>query len=44
MLEIETKLLTSFHLQTNGQTKRMNQELEQHLQFFVNHRQKDWPE
>ena len=22
----------------------MNQELEQYLQFFVNHRQKDWPE
>ena len=25
MLGIETKLSTSFHLQTNGQTKRMNQ-------------------
>jgi len=22
----------------------MNQELEQYLRFFVNHRQKDWPE
>jgi len=22
----------------------MNQELEQYLQFFVDHRQKDWPE
>jgi len=22
----------------------MNQELEQYLQFFVEHRQKDWPE
>jgi len=28
MLEIETKLLILFHLQTNGQIKRMNQELE----------------
>ena len=28
MLGIETKLLTSFHLQTDGQTERMNQELE----------------
>ena len=44
MLEIETKLSTLFHLQTNGQTKRINQELEQYLQFFVNHRQKNWPE
>jgi len=24
--------------------ERMNQELEQYLQFFVNHKQKDWPE
>jgi len=44
MLEIETKLSTSFHLQTDGQTKRINQELEQYLQFFVDHRQKDWTE
>ena len=28
MLGIETKLLTSFHPQTDGQTERMNQELE----------------
>ena len=44
MLEIETKLLTSFHPQTNGQIERMNQELEQYLQFFIDHRQKNWPE
>jgi len=31
MLEIKTKLSTSFHPQTNGQTKWMNQELEQYL-------------
>ena len=35
---------TVFHPQTDGQTERMNQELEQYLQFFVEHRQKDWPE
>ena len=34
----------AFHLQTDGQTKQMNQKLEQYLQFFVDHRQKDWPE
>jgi len=31
LLGIETKLSTAFHLQTNGQTERMNQELEQYL-------------
>jgi len=44
MLGIETKLSTAFHPQTDGQTERMNQELEQYLRFFIDHRQKDWPE
>jgi len=44
ILEIETKLSISFHLQTDGQTKQMSQELEQYLQFFIDYRQKDWPE
>ena len=44
MLEIEMKLLTAFYLQTDGQTKQINQELEQYLRFFVDYRQKDWPE
>jgi len=44
MLGIETRLLTVFHPQTDRQTEWMNQELEQYLRFFVNHRQKDWPE
>jgi len=44
MLGIETRLSTAFHLQTDGQTEQMNQELEQYLRFFVEHRQKDWPE
>jgi len=44
MLGIKTKLLTAFHPQIDGQTERMNQELEQYLWFFVEHRQKDWPE
>jgi len=44
ILGIETRLLTAFHLQTNGQMERMNQELEQYLRFFVDHRQKDWLE
>jgi len=44
MLEIRTKLSTAFHPQTDRQTERMNQELEQYLQFFIDHRQKDWLE
>ena len=44
MLGIKTKLSISYHLQTDGQTERMNQELEQYLKFFIDHRQKNWPE
>ena len=44
MLGIKTKLSTAFYPQTNGQTERMNQELEQYLWFFIENRQKDWPE
>ena len=44
MLGIKTKLSMAFHPQTDGQTERMNQELEQYLQFFIEHRQRDWPE
>ena len=44
MLGIQTRLSMAFHPQTDGQMKRMNQELEQYLRFFIEHRQKDWPE
>ena len=44
MLGIETRLSTVFHPQTDRQMEWMNQELEQYLRFFVDHRQKDWPE
>jgi len=39
MLGINTKLSTVFHPQTDGQTERMNQELEQYLQMFIDHQQ-----
>ena len=44
ILGIKTKLSTMFHPQMDGQMERMNQELEQYLQFFVEHRQRGWPE
>ena len=44
ILRIQTKLSTTFHPQTDGQTERMKQEVEQYLRFFIEHRQKDWPE
>jgi len=39
MLGIETKLSMAYHLETDGQTERTNQELEQYLRMYVNHRQ-----
>jgi hypothetical protein len=33
---------TAYHPQTDGQTERINQEVEQYLRLFVNHRQDDW--
>jgi len=42
LLGIKTATSTAFHPQTDGQTERVNQELEQYLRLFVNHRQSDW--
>ena len=44
MLEIETKLSTAYHPETDGQTERTNQELKQYLRMYVNHRQNNWSE
>jgi len=44
ILGINTKLSMAYHLQTDGQTKRMNQDLEQYLRMFINHRQEQWPD
>jgi len=38
MLGIETKLSMAYHPQTDRQTERTNQELEQYLRMYVNHR------
>ena len=43
MLGIQSKLSMTFHPQTDGQTEKVNQELEQYLRMFIDHRQKQWP-
>ena len=42
LLGIETALSTAFHPQTDGQTERTNQELEQYLRLYTNFMQTDW--
>jgi len=33
---------TAFHLQTDGQTERLNQNIQAYLRAFVNRKQDDW--
>jgi len=40
--EIQTKLSTAYHPQMDGQTEKINQELEQYLRVFIDHRQEQW--
>jgi len=44
LLGIQTKLSTAYHPQTDGQMERINQELEQYLRVFIDHRQEQWPD
>ena len=44
ILGIQTSSSTAYHPQTDGQTERENQEVEQYLRLFVNYRQDDWAE
>jgi len=42
LLGVRLSSSTAWHPQTDGQTKRVNQELDQFLRLFVNERQNDW--
>jgi hypothetical protein len=42
LLRIKLAATTAYHPQGDGQTERVNQELEQYLRLFVNQRQDDW--
>jgi len=44
LLEIQTKLSTAYYPQMDGQMERINQELEQYLRVFIDHRQEQWPD
>ena len=44
LLGIQLATTTAYHPQADGQTERVNQELEQYLRVFVSERQDDWDE
>jgi len=42
LLDIKVNLSTAFHPETDGQTERVNQILEQYLRIFTNYQQDNW--
>jgi len=43
-LNVKSSLSTAYHPQTDGETERVNQELEQYLRIFCNFQQDNWAE
>jgi hypothetical protein len=43
-ISIKPATSMAYHLQTDGQTERVNQEMEHFIQLFTNHKQDDWDE
>jgi len=44
LLGIQTELSMAYYPQTDRQMERINQELEQYLRVFIDHRQEQWPD
>ena len=44
LLDIEVRMSTAFHPQTDGQTESVNQILEQYLRKYCSYKQDDWAE
>ena len=44
LLDVDVRMSTAFHLQTDGQTERVNQILEQYLRSYCSYQQDDWAE
>ncbi len=42
MFKIKTKLSTTFHLESDEQSERNNQEMKRYLRFYVNYQRNDW--
>ena len=42
--KVRRRLSTAYHPQTDGQTERQNQTLEQYLRAYINYQQDDWVE
>ena len=42
LLQVKINMSTAFHLETDGQTERINQTLEQYIRSYCSYQQDDW--